>query len=56
MLVIILLMKPDQFIIIVKKNDLNIDRLDGMKFNMLTDSWTVSDDKSINYIAKFIKN
>ena len=48
--------KPEELISILKKNDLNIDRLDGMKFNMLTDSWTVSDDKSINYIAKFIKS
>ena len=48
--------KPEELISILKKNDLNIDRLDGMKFNMLTDSWTVSNDKSINYIAKFIKN
>ena len=48
--------KPEELISILKKNDLNVDRLDGMKFNMLTDSWTVSDDKSINYIAKFIKN
>ena len=48
--------KPEELISILKKNDLNIDRLDGMKFNMLTDSWTVSDDNSINYIAKFIKN
>ena len=48
--------KPEELISILKKNDLNIDRLDGMKFNMLTDSWSVSDDKSINYIAKFIKS
>jgi 2-polyprenyl-6-hydroxyphenyl methylase/3-demethylubiquinone-9 3-methyltransferase len=48
--------KPEELISILKKNDLNIDRLDGMKFNMLTDSWNVSDDKSINYIAKFIKS
>ena len=49
-------LKPEELISILKKNDLNIDRLDGMKFNMLTDSWSVSDDKSINYIAKFIKS
>ena len=48
--------KPEELISILKKNDLNIDRLDGMKFNILTDSWTVSNDKSINYIAKFIKS
>ena len=49
-------LKPEELISILKKNDLNIDRLDGMKFNMLTDSWTVSNDNSINYIAKFIKS
>ena len=49
-------LKPEELISILKKNNLNIDRLDGMKFNMLTDSWNVSDDKSINYIAKFIKS
>ena len=49
-------LKPEELISILKKNNLNIDRLDGMKFNILTDSWTVSDDKSINYIAKFIKS
>ena len=49
-------LKPEELISILKKNDLNIDRLDGMKFNILTDSWSVSDDKSINYIAKFIKS
>ena len=49
-------LKPEELISILKKNDLNIDKLDGMKFNILTDSWTVSDDKSINYIAKFIKS
>ena len=49
-------LKPEELISILKKNDLNIDRLDGMKFNILTDSWNVSDDKSINYIAKFIKS
>ena len=49
-------LKPEELISILKKNNLNIDRLDGMKFNMLNNSWNVSDDKSINYIAKFIKS
>ena len=26
------------------------------KFNLITDEWKLSSDKSINYIAKFIKN
>ena len=48
--------KPEDLINILKKNNLKLDRLDGMKFNLLTDEWKVSKDKSINYIAKFVKN
>jgi 2-polyprenyl-6-hydroxyphenyl methylase/3-demethylubiquinone-9 3-methyltransferase len=48
--------KPDDLINILKKNNLKLDRIDGMKFNLLLDKWNVSRDKSINYIAKFIKN
>ena len=49
-------LKPEELTSILKKNDLNVERIDGMKFNILTDKWNVSADKSINYIAKFIKN
>ena len=48
--------KPDDLINIQKKNNLKLDRIDGMKFNLLLDEWNISNDKSINYIAKFIKN
>jgi len=48
--------KPKDLILIQKNNDLGLDRIDGMKFNILTDTWSISSDKSINYIAKFIKN
>ena len=48
--------KPDELISILKKNNLNLDKIDGMKFNPLIDKWNISKDKSINYIAKFIKN
>jgi|TARA_Y100000389_G_scaffold157696_1_gene158907 2-polyprenyl-6-hydroxyphenyl methylase / 3-demethylubiquinone-9 3-methyltransferase len=48
--------KPDELINILKKNDLKLDKLDGMKFNIITDKWKISNDKSVNYIAKFIKN
>ena len=47
---------PNDLIKISKKYNLQLQNLDGMKFNILTDSWNVSDDKSINYIAKFIKS
>ena len=47
--------KPDELINIQKNNNLKLDRLDGMKFNLIKDEWKLSADKSINYIAKFIK-
>ena len=49
-------LKPDDLISILKKNDLKLDRVDGMNFNLIRNKWNVSNDKSVNYIAKFIKN
>jgi len=48
--------KPNKLVDILEKSNLKLDRLDGMKFNLITDEWKLSSDKSINYIAKFIKN
>ena len=48
--------KPNDLINISKKNNLILKKLDGMEFNMLGNSWKVSRDTSVNYIAKFIKN
>ena len=48
--------EPEILINLLKENNLRIDRLDGMKFNLIRDEWTISSDKSINYIGKFIKN
>ena len=47
--------KPDELINILKRYDLKLESLDGMKFNLIKDKWCVSSDKSINYIGKFIK-
>jgi len=47
--------KPEDLIDITKKYDLSLDDLKGVKFNILSDEWRISSDKSINYIAKFIK-
>ena len=49
-------LKPEDLISIQKKNNLKLDKLNGMNFNILKDKWSVGDDKSVNYIAKFIKN
>ena len=48
--------KPEDLISILKKNDLSLDRVDGMNFNLIRNKWSVGNDKSVNYIAKFIKN
>jgi len=48
--------KPNDLINISKKNNLTFKKLDGMKFNILDNSWKVSNDTSVNYIVKFIKN
>ena len=47
--------KPNKLVDILEKSNLKLDKLDGMKFNLITDEWKLSSDKSINYIAKFIK-
>ena len=48
--------KPEDLILILKKNDLRLDKIDGMNFNLIKNKWSVGNDKSVNYIAKFIKN
>ena len=48
--------RPNDLINISKKNNLIFKKLDGMKFNLLNNSWKVSDDTSINYITKFLKS
>ncbi len=47
--------KPDELIYISNQKKLKLKKLDGMKFNLLTDEWKLSSDKSINYIAQFVK-
>ena len=49
-------LKPDDLVTMLKDNHLYVERIDGMKFNLLSDKWSVGTDKSVNYIAKFIKN
>ena len=48
--------KPNELLNISKKNGLSLKSLDGMKFNILNNSWKITNDKSINYIVKLIKN
>ena len=48
--------KPEYLKNILNNNNLILDRLDGMHFNIVKDEWNISKDISVNYITKFIKN
>ena len=47
--------KPEQLINMTKTYNLTLDDLRGVSFNLISDEWKISNDKSVNYIAKFIK-
>ena len=48
--------RPNDLISMLEKYGLRTELIDGMKFNVIKDEWSISSDKSINYIGKFIKN
>ena len=48
--------KPDELIKIAKINNLKLEKLDGINFDLLTNEWNLSSNNSVNYIAKFKKN
>ena len=47
--------KPEDLKKILNKNNLKLEKLDGMNFNIIKDEWSISSDTSINYIVKSIK-
>ena len=49
-------LKPEELISMLEKNDFRLDKVDGMNFNLIKNKWSIGKDKSVNYIAKFIKN
>ncbi len=48
--------KPEDLKKILIKYNLSLNKLDGMNFNIIKDEWAISEDLSVNYIGKFIKN
>ena len=48
-------LKPGDLIQICKNNSLNLNSLVGVKFDILKNEWTVSEDSSVNYLAQFSK-
>ena len=47
--------RPEDLKKILEKNNLKLEKLDGMNFNIIRDEWNVSSDASVNYIVKSIK-
>ena len=47
--------EPSTLIKFAKKHGLRLDKLDGMRFDILTNQWKLSENKSVNYIAMFKK-
>ena len=47
--------RPEDLKKILSKNNLKLENLDGMNFNIIKDEWTISSDISINYIIKSTK-
>ena len=48
--------KPEDLKKILIKYNLSLNKLNGMNFNIVRDEWNISEDLSVNYIGKFIKN
>ena len=48
-------LKPGDLVKICKNNSLNLNRLVGVKFDILKNEWIVSEDSSVNYLAQFSK-
>ena len=51
----VIILFQDSFKKILNKNNLKLEKLDGMNFNLIKDEWSVSSDTSINYIVKSVK-
>jgi len=47
--------KPDILVSLAINSNLKLKKLSGMKFNPIINNWSLSNDKSVNYIAKFKK-
>ena len=47
--------EPEKLEEICKLYNLKILDVDGLKYNILTDNWTINKDNKVNYISKFKK-
>jgi len=47
---------PEELKIIVTQNNFSSDEVIGMKFDLFSKTWKISNDSSVNYISTFLKN
>ena len=47
--------EPSKLILLGEKNQLKLNKIEGIKFNIISNNWKLSKDKSINYITEFKK-
>jgi len=47
---------PQELEVIASKNNFFPDEIIGVKFNLLSKKWFISNDSSVNYISTFLKN
>ena len=47
--------KPSELIELAEKNSMKTQKVDGVVFNPINQTWNIKDDTSVNYIAQFKK-
>ena len=47
--------EPSKLILLGEKNRLKLNKIDGIKFDIISNNWNLSKDTSINYITEFKK-
>ena len=47
---------PENLKNILSKFKMEMIKTDGVKYNPILDKWSLSEDTSVNYIAKYLKN
>ena len=47
---------PEDLENIMTENNFLLDQTIGMKFNILTSKWNLSNDTSVNYVSTYLKN
>ena len=47
--------EPSKLILLGEKNRLKLKKIDGIKFDIISNNWKLSKDNSINYITEFKK-